>query len=110
MSARLKKFLPLLKSFAKLNAKAKKKVLQSPEFIKCICEICCNVLKGNVPLKKTHTQKLRPLKNILRKFGVKTKKLNLKAKRQYLLQKGGSFIPILLSLIAPIVSSLINRQ
>jgi hypothetical protein len=110
MSARLKKFLPALKTFHKLNPKEKKKILQSRDFVKCVCEISCNVLNGNVPLKKRHTEKLRPLKSILRKFGLKTKKLNLKAKRQYLQQKGGSFIPLLLSLIAPIVSSLINRS
>jgi hypothetical protein len=110
MSDRIKKYLPILNNFSNLNKKAKKKLFQTSEFVKCICEVCMNILKGNVPLKKAQKAKLHRMKNIVRRLGKKNKKSSLKSKKKFLIQKGGSLIPILLSLIAPIISNLFTNR
>ena len=65
-----------------------------------------NVVKGNVPgLTQEKVNKLTHHKTSLIKL---TKKVPIKEKRKILVQKGGGFFPFLLSLVAPLIASLIK--
>ena len=102
MSQRLRKFAPYLKHLHKVNNKNRIAWLKancSKDFIYCICECAKNILKGKVPLNKTHKKLLSKRKVALRKLT--TKKLSLR-KKQKIIQTGG----FLGAILAPIVSAL----
>ena len=73
----------------------------SSELIRCFCDCAHNVLQGNVSLSHRHKQKLKAHKSKLRKLAVC--KVALK-KKQIIIQKGG-FLPLLLSALAPVITS-----
>src|SRR5437867_10531743 len=76
----------------------------SPELIRCICEVCYNLLRGNIPLTKTKKQKLKQYRNIIRYLGSKQEK-NLALKKQKLVQRGG-FLPIVLPTILTVAAEI----
>jgi len=109
MTKLLKKFLPILKNYKNLSKGEKRKYLRSTTFAKCICEICLNLIKGVIPIKKYHKQKLRRHSNILKKLTRKNKKKNFVNKKK-LLQTGGAFLPLLFSIVTPILTKLLTSQ
>ena len=108
MSRLIKKYLPVMDNFKKLKSKDRRRlIVEDEKLTKCVCEICLNLIKGNIPLNKPQKVKLRPHKKIIRKLARKVK--NLK-NRKKLLQKGaGVFLPLLFSVISPILSKLISE-
>ena len=77
-----------------------------PDVIDCLCEICLNVLKGNVPLTSKQKAKLSSYKASLRAL---VKKSTPTKRRRKILQKGG-FLgallgPLLKTIIGPLLSS-----
>src|SRR5678815_4070833 len=95
MSALVAKYLPLIIKFKKLKTAEKRKLISEDEkFIQCVCEVCLNLIKGNVPLNRPQKVKLRRHRNIIKKLAHNVK--NLRNKKN-LLQKGGGVF--LLSLI-----------
>lgn len=96
----------LLKVLAKAKPSLRKAILREAEkaLVYSICEICDNTLNGNVPLKDSEKQKLRKHKKILRQLASKGGSWK---KRKVQVQRGGAFVPVLLSLLAPIVGKLI---
>jgi len=56
--------------------------------INAISEIVLNCLKGNIPLKNCHFNKLSKYKNFLRKL---SKKSSVKQKKKYIIQSGKGF-------------------
>lgn len=79
----------------------------SPELIKCLCEICVNMLNGNVKISKSNKKNLNGYKNHLRKLI--SNRLNIKAKKKLLVQKGG-FLPVLLgALLSGVIGNLIEH-
>src|ERR1700755_1724463 len=108
MSKLVKKYLPIMLEFKKLDPISKKALIMEDEKLtKCVCEICLNLIKGNIPLNKPQKVKLRRHKNIIRKLARKVKNLKNKMK---LLQKGsGVFLPLLFSVISPLLSKIISQ-
>ena len=53
MSARVKKYLPVLKRIRKIGDRAKRQYVRKcdREFVDCVSECAKNVIKGNVPLQ-----------------------------------------------------------
>jgi len=95
-------------NFKKLKSKDRRRlIVEDEKLTKCVCEICLNLIKGNIPLNKPQKVKLRPHKKIIRKLARKVK--NLK-NRKKLLQKGaGVFLPLLFSVIGPLLSKLVSQ-
>ena len=72
------------------------------DLICSICECIQNVINGNVKIDDKIKKKLFHEKEHLRRL---QKKSSLKNKKKILIQKGGSFLPMLL----PIVLSILNQ-
>jgi len=70
-----------------------------------ICELCDNTLCGNVPLTPTQKRNLKKHKVILKQLAKRGESWH--AKKHALVQKGGSFLPLLLSALAPTLGKLI---
>ena len=78
----------------------------SPEEVKSICECVFNVYKRNVPISKRTISKLYPFRKTIVKIGKNPK--SPKAKR-LIQQKGGAFLPILISSLLPTVLSMLKE-
>lgn len=102
---RLKTQLPALQVLCKCKAKVRKDILRkgSNDLIKCICECSLNMLNGNISISKTHKNKLKRYKRILRL--ISDKKRGVNSKKKIIVQSGGSF---LLSLIPAAISTIIS--
>lgn len=98
MTHRVKAHKEFLRALHCLKPKYRKVLLGAcnKEEIDCICECIYNVLKGKIPLQDEHKNKLDKYKNVLRKLVSKTKN---KARKNIIIQKGGTFLPIILSTV-----------
>lgn len=80
----------------------------SEDLVHCLCEVCHNILKGNIPLSKEQLNKLKKHKTLMRKLVAiqETKKnKDLKQKRQ--LTQTGGFLPLILTPLLAIAADLI---
>ena len=104
MADRLKKHLELMKILHKAKPKLKKGILANvdDDVIKCICECCLNILKGNVEITDQQKVKLHRYK---RQLYALCERKPLKAKRAILNQTGG-LVPAVLGPLLAIVGSL----
>lgn len=109
MSARLCKYLPVLKLLHKATPKQRRLILQSAsdEFILALCEVALNILYGVIPVSRQQYQKLKKRKVDI-KF-VADKKIGIAAKKRVFNQKGGFLLP-LLSVAVPFLTSLIANR
>jgi hypothetical protein len=101
---KIKKNINLLKVLASPNTHMRNALIKSADrdLICSICECIQNVINGNVKIDDKIKKKLFQQKEHLRRL---QKKSSLKNKKKILIQKGGSFLPMLL----PIVLSLLNQ-
>ena len=108
MSARVKKYLPVLKRIRKMGDKAKREYVRKcdREFVDCVSECTKNVIKGNVPLNGRQMKKLHRKRQDLR--ALSKKKTSLRAKRK-ILQKGG-FLTALLPPVLSVLGSLLLQN
>lgn len=104
MKYRVKTHEEFLRALHVLKPKFRKVLLKAcgEEEINCICECIYNVLKGKVPLQEEKINKLQKYKNILRKLISKGKN---KLRKNIIIQKGGAFLPIILS---SVLNALLN--
>lgn len=102
-SKALKRNADILSLLSKCKPAAQRAILQgSPaHLINCLCEICLNILRGNVPLTSKQKSKLATYKSSLRALA---KKSTNPKKRRQVLQKGG----FLGALIRPLLKSIIG--
>lgn len=103
-----KKYVTLLNALRHANKEQRLALLKTADkkLINYICECVLNVLQGTVSLKNCQKYKLKKHKNILRKLVGKSKKKNCwKSKKRIIVQKGGSFLPLLLT---PILDGLLR--
>ena len=112
MSNRIKSNINYLKLLLNSNNRLQKSLIQnaSKEQIYSLCEIILNILNGNIKLSDEEFKKLDKKKKLLRYLV--HNKTSIK-KKKYLIQKGGFLqflIPSLITGIASIVSSLIDRE
>lgn len=114
MSDRLKRHFHELHTLNNCSKKQRKDYLASGsgDLIHCLCEICYNILLGNIPVEKNQYEKLKKHKNILRKLvaiQTKTKNKDLKLKRKIISQKGG-FLPLILTPLLTIATDLLVNK
>jgi hypothetical protein len=98
----MRKHTTLLRRLHKASVKERKNLLKhncDKAFVECISECCKNLLKGNIPLKKSQLINLRRHKRSIRTLSLKKPALKYKKK---IIQKGG----FLGALLGPIVSIL----
>lgn len=82
----------------------------SPDQLKTICDICFNILEGNVPLKDKKKKQLAKFADTIRILGRKGR-TPLTKKKKLLVQKGeGILTAILVPIISAIAGSLISRK
>ena len=107
-SKRLKKYASLVRNFNSfpLNTRATLTRNIDSEFYKFICETAYNLLTEKVPVSEDQIKQLQRYKSILRSLSNKRKsKLSVTKKRLY--QRGKGLLPILFSIITPLLSKLI---
>src|ERR1700755_1641562 len=108
MSRLIKKYLPVMDNFKKLKSKDRRQlIVEDEKLTKCVCEVCLNLLKGNIPLYKPQKVKLRRHRNIIKRLARKVK--NIKHKKKLLLKGTGVFLPLLFSVIGPLLSKLVSQ-
>lgn len=93
---RVRHYLPELQALAKSRPKERVKILKQGNscFVKLLCEMVLNVLKGTVKLPDSHYKKLKPHKRLLLQV---TKPLaSVKQRREALLKKKGGILPVIL--------------
>lgn len=95
----------ILRALYHLNNKQRSAVLQKADLklVRCICECALNILRGNVPLKHPHKQRLKRYACVLRRLADKNN--SWKDKKRLIIQRGG-FLPLLL---APILGTVLSR-
>jgi hypothetical protein len=96
-----------LKLLCDCDKKTKKKTLSKAdkELIEVLRDCILNVLDGNIPLSEADKTKLNKHKYTLRKI-VNTKQTY--KNRNLLVQKGGSFLPIILPGAISLISTIID--
>lgn len=109
MSHRIKQNIDFLKVFPTLSKQMRNKLLNNIDngLVNCICEICLNLIKCNIPMEKSHKRRLAHFKHIIRALATKNRTTSLK-KKKYIIQRGGSFLPLLFSLLTPLVAQIIK--
>ena len=72
-----------------------------------LCEVCKNIVQGNIPLSAAQKRKLSRHRSTLRTLS--NRSVKVKRKKHLLLQKGGlPLLPLLAPLITPLIASLIK--
>lgn len=106
MAPRVKTHRAVLQVLQSAKPDLRKAVLSSADksIIFAICEICDNLLCGNIPLTPDQRNKLREYRNILRQLAQRGE--GWRTKKRRLVQHGGSFLPLLLSVVASVLPSL----
>jgi len=107
MFARIKRNAPLLRALYHATPQKRKDILShcSPDFLKALCEIALNILKGNIKLSPSQYRSLKKQKKVIRLLA--DKKSGLKRKRLALKSQGGGFILPILTALAPIIGDLV---
>jgi len=103
---RVRKHLNYLRSLALASPKHKKLLLKNasnPE-IQAICEICLNLLAGNIPID---TKKLQKYKTSIRKVACRSTHLN--SKKRILVNQSGGFLPLLLPAVVSALAGIAGR-
>ena len=110
MSTRIARNLKLLKALRGAQPAQRKKIINDApvDFILTLCEIAHNVLKGRIPLngkqyRQFHSKK-KWLKAVAKKTGCRDKR-----RKRLLCQRGG-FLPALLGVALPFLSSLLTSR
>lgn len=105
MSRSVRNNADLLRALAKLKSKQRIALLKTVDnkFVHCLCECVHNTLNGRVPLTGEQKKALSRHKRVLRRLLKRGE--SIKKKKQILLQKGGAFLPFLLS---PLLSAVLS--
>lgn len=102
----LKQHFYFLQSLARSRPKQKKTILKVANNgqIKSICEVCLNVLKGNLPV---NIKKLKKYKNIIRKLA--NKSISYGNKKRMLMNQTGGFLPLIAPAILSALGGIVGR-
>lgn len=106
---RVQKNRAVLEVLEKAKAPLRKAIIQHSdrEIIYTLCEICDNLLCGNVPLTPPQKTKLKKYQTQIRQLAQRGG--GLKAKKAVLLQRGGYLLPVLLSTLASVLPMLFQK-
>lgn len=102
----IKKHLNYLRSLTLASPKHKKLLLKnaSNSEILAICEICLNLLSGNIPV---NVKKLQKYKNSIRKIACRSTHLN--SKKRILVNQSGGFLPLILPAVISALAGMAGR-
>ena len=108
MAPRVKTHQALLHVLQSAKPNLRKAILQESDraLIYTICEICENLLLGNIKLTDEQRKKLKRYRDDLRRLAQRGE--GWQAKKKVLVQKGGAFLPLLLSVVASMLPSLLK--
>lgn len=97
----------ILRLLSTANPKTRRLLLEHADkpLIYSICEIALNFLSGRVPVSPSDKQRLAKYKNTLRKLA--TRGQHWQDKKKIVQTGGGAFLPILLSVLGPMLGNLI---
>lgn len=98
-------FKPKLEELNKANSsKERVKIIKKSNlcFVRFLCEIGKNILKGNIRLPTAQFQKLKPHKRLL--LYISGRQTPLRERKRVLLEKGGGFLPIVLPFLLSAIS------
>lgn len=104
------KHAPVLEAFKVLNKKQTKAVIKDahPQLISCICELCLNLLKNNIPVSNCTLKKVKKHKKLIRALA--TKGESVAKKKKLISQKGGfAFLPLLAPLLASAIGGVVGK-
>lgn len=98
----------LIKVLVKAKPSLRKTILKKADkdLVHFICEICDNTLLGNVPLTPAQNIKLQKHKRIIRQLAQRGQ--GWQNKRVVLVQHGGAFLPILLSILSSVLPAVLG--
>ena len=110
MSQRVARHLSLLNTLKNSRGARRKKIIKdaSGDFVLTLCELAYNVLKGKIPLNARQYSRIRRHKKCLRSVARK-KGVNGRKRRRLLCQQGG-FLPALLGVALPFITSLLSNR
>lgn len=102
----LKKHYYFLHALANAHPQQRKALLRTAKNsqIESICEICLNILGGNIPV---NLRKMKKYKNILRNLAKKSS--NIQQKRKTLVNQSGGFLPLLAPAIISTLGGILGR-
>ena len=106
MSNSIKKHLPLLSLLASSSPQqriALLKTASSPQ-IHSICEVCKNVLAGNIPV---NVNKVKKFKSQIRLLS--SKSVPIARKRSILVKQKGGFLPLILPAAVSLLGNLLSK-
>jgi len=111
-ASRLIRNYSLLKILSRSSPKQRKLIIKrvNPDVISCLCDICHNIIKGNLHLSSKQKINAIRFKKIIRKLADKKKKIE--SKRKNILQQGGflpAIIPAAISLAISLLPSLLSK-
>jgi hypothetical protein len=109
MARAVKTHKALLKVLESAKPNLRRAILQKSDraLIYAICEICENLLIGNIPLSEDQRKKLKNYRSKLRRLAQRGE--GWQKKKEVLLQRGGAaFLPLLLSVVSSILPSLLS--
>ena len=88
--------------------KLRKAILENSDkaLVYTICEICDNLLRGNIPLSESHKAKLRRHRDKIRHLAQRGG--GWQVKKKALVQTGGAFLPVLLRIISTVLPALLK--
>src|SRR5713101_3109539 len=110
---RIKQQRAFLEVLSKGNINQRKGVIDgaNKELINCICEICLNILRGNLTITSKQKQHLKHHRTLLHKLADKQTPFT---KRKRLIQQNGGFLPLsltqLLSLLGSVAAKAISKH
>lgn len=109
---KLQKHYHFLRLLAHSHPAQKRGLLQTANNsqLASICEICLNVLRGNIPIVKSH--KLKKYKTLLRVLAKRNE--SMQKKKKMLMNQSGGFLPIIapaiISALGGILGPLISKK
>ena len=106
---RLRRNIPQLKELKSAAVKKRKKIIAAAnsDLIKCVCDCCANVVKGNLHINKVHRKKLARHAGTIRELSRKKQSV---AKRRALLSQKGGFLPVLLAPVLSLIASQLFKR
>jgi len=95
-----------LKALAETHPAQKRALLQTANKnqIESLCEICLNILSGNLPI---NVQKIKKYKNVLRTLTKKS--ASIQRKKKLLLNQSGGFLPLIAPAIISALGGILGR-
>lgn len=110
MAQRVKSNRAILEVLQKAKPNLRKAIIQASdkEIVHLICEVCENLLLGNIPLSPEQKIKLKKYRTQIRKLAQRGD--SVKKKKEILLQRGGALplLPILISALGSVLPLLLK--